>query len=107
MRSPKTAPDLGPWEQTFYSGLRTTLSKSMKGSNDDEQTQVLILYSSITGNTKKVAETIYETVSAYIKDTEIMELEPDSQIRFYDYSLIFAGTPVHHYLPPKPIDQIL
>ena len=65
--------------------------------------RILVLYSSITGNTKKVAETIYETVSSYIQDTEITELEPDSQIRFYDYDLIFAGTPVHHYLPPKPI----
>ena len=36
--------------------------------------RVLILYSSITGNTKKVAETIYETVSTHIDDTEIMEL---------------------------------
>ena len=68
--------------------------------------RILILYSSITGNTKKVAETIYETVSAYIEDTELEELEPDSQIRYYDYDLIFAGTPVHHYLPPKPMIKI-
>ena len=68
-----------------------------------DKPRILVLYSSITGNTKKVAETIYETASVHIKDTEITELKPDSQIRFYDYNLIFAGTPVHHYLPPKPM----
>jgi hypothetical protein len=68
-----------------------------------DNSRAIVLYSSVTGNTRKVAETIFSTVSEHIKDLEIAELQPDSRVPYYDYDLVFLGVPVHHFLPPKAL----
>ncbi len=59
--------------------------------------KILVAYFSLTGNTKKVAQAIYETLRG---DKTIKPTDEVEELR--DYSLIFIGFPVHsHGVPPK------
>ncbi|MFP3928109.1 MAG: flavodoxin family protein [Desulfobacteraceae bacterium] len=60
--------------------------------------KALVTYYSETGNTKKVAENIYEALEEVKKD-----LTPiDETVNPGEYDVIFCGFPVHaHSVPPK------
>jgi flavodoxin len=59
--------------------------------------KTLVTYFSLTGNTKKIAEAVYETLES---DKEINKIEESTNL--HEYDLVFVGFPVHsHSLPFK------
>ncbi len=64
--------------------------------------KTLIAYFSLTGNTKKIAEAIYETLEG---DKEITKIEdcPDLD----EFSLVFVGFPVHSHSVPFKVENFL
>jgi flavodoxin len=64
--------------------------------------KVLVAYKSSTGNTKKVAEAIYEKISA---EKEIKPIADVNDIGSYD--LAFLGFPTHGYGPDKKTKELL
>ncbi|MCW4011579.1 MAG: flavodoxin family protein [Candidatus Bathyarchaeota archaeon] len=59
-------------------------------SKDQKETRILVTYQSQTGNTRKVAEAIYEVLP---EPKEIRPLKEAQSLE--EYSLIFLGFPVH------------
>jgi len=49
-----------------------------------DDSRAIVLYYSVTGNTRKVAEAVFSTVCENIANSEIVELGPDSRIPYYD-----------------------
>ena len=68
---------------------------------------VLVLYWSKGGNTRKVAERIHTTVQGLGISSEIAEIEPDLEIDLFSYELVFAGAPVYFNLAPQPVMKFL
>ena len=64
--------------------------------------KILVTYLSQTGNTKKIAETIYENLEG---NKTIMPVDEVKEIE--DYSLIFIGFPVHSHSVPFKIERLL
>ena len=64
--------------------------------------KVLIAYHSISGNTKKVAETIYKEIRA---DKEMLPLSEVRDLKGYDLS--FIGFPIQGYGPSKEAKEFL
>lgn len=64
--------------------------------------KVLVAYMSLTGNTKKVAEAIYNEIQA---EKELKELEEAQDLR--DYDLAFVGFPIHRFGPPEAVKTFL
>jgi flavodoxin len=62
----------------------------------------LVTYFSQTGNTKKIAEAIFESLEG---DKEIRPADEVQEIEAY--SLIFIGFPVHSHSVPFKIDSLL
>ena len=68
--------------------------------------KVLNLFCSLSGNTEKVASQIAATTGE--QGHEVVTVEVTSQtacstVDFLDYELIFAGSGVYSWLPPKPM----
>lgn len=66
--------------------------------------KTLITYFSKTGNTKIIAEAIFETVDGEKVIKPIKELLDNDLER---YSLIFIGFPIHSHSVPFPIEAVL
>ena len=64
--------------------------------------KVLVTYFSQSGNTKKVAEAIYNEISG---DKEIMELKDLEHLEGYDFS--FIGFPLHSFGPAEQAKKFL
>jgi flavodoxin len=64
--------------------------------------KTLITYFSRTGNTKKVAEAIYQSLEG---EKEIKPIEETHDLEVYD--LIFIGFPVHSHSVPYKVEQFL
>jgi hypothetical protein len=66
---------------------------------------ILNLYFSATGNTKKVADVIAETsvVEEHSIKTVRIRKQMDSEINILDYDVVFAGSGVYEWLPGKPV----
>jgi len=64
--------------------------------------KVLIVYHSISGNTKKVADAIYKEIRA---DKEMKTLDDIKDLKGYDLS--FIGFPIHAYGPSKEAREFL
>ena len=64
--------------------------------------KVLVAYMSQTGNTKKIAEAIYEAIPA---PKEIMRVEEVTSLEGYDLS--FLGFPMHALGPDEPVINFL
>jgi flavodoxin len=64
--------------------------------------KVLVAYVSRTGNTKKVAQAVFEQIKG---KKEIKELEQVSSLDGYD--LAFIGCPIEGYGPAKPVAEFL
>lgn len=58
--------------------------------------KILVAYMSVTGNTKKVAESIYDAIT---EEKEIKQLKELDSLEGYD--LTFVGFPIHDFGPPK------
>ncbi|TFG21883.1 MAG: flavodoxin [Promethearchaeota archaeon] len=91
--------------------------------------KILVIYYSLTGNTKLIAETIQNAIGADIQEIKpVKELDPESGTRFMwggmqatmkkkpkleafdkdpsDYDLIFIGTPVWAWQASPPIRSL-
>jgi flavodoxin len=69
--------------------------------------RVLILYWSKGGNTRKVAETIHDTIQSHGLSSELVEIEADLGIDVFTYELVFFGAPVYNNLGPQPVMKFL
>jgi flavodoxin len=64
----------------------------------------LVAYFSQTGNTKKVAEAIYENIEG---DKQIMPVREAQKEAIEDYDLIFIGFPVHSHGVPFAMESFI
>ncbi|MDC7125469.1 MAG: flavodoxin family protein [Spirochaetales bacterium] len=64
--------------------------------------KILVTYYSRTGNTRKVAEAISETIG---EDSEFKKIEDVTS--FENYDLIFIGFPVYQFGVPRDVKKIL
>ncbi|MCK5297920.1 MAG: hypothetical protein KAJ76_03365 [Candidatus Heimdallarchaeota archaeon] len=68
--------------------------------------KILVLYYSLSGQTKKIAEAIFE-VAKKESDAELRELRDFSAEDFSNYDLAFVGSPCHDADISKPIKLLL
>ena len=61
--------------------------------------KTLILYDSMGGNTEKVAKKIHQTVIEAGISSTLIKLEKNLELNFYDYDLVFLGSPDIEWLP--------
>jgi len=66
--------------------------------------KILVTYFSQTGNTKKVAEAIFENIEEEKQMKSFKEVEKGE---FDDYDLIFIGFPVHSHSVPIPMESFI
>lgn len=64
--------------------------------------KILVTYYSLTGNTKRIAEAIYETLEG---EKEIKPLDEVDDME--GYGLIFVGFPVHSHSVPYKVEKFL
>jgi len=69
--------------------------------------KALILYDTLGGNTQKIAERIDSVLQRNAIESTIVKLEEDTSLEFYDYDLIFAGSPDIAWLPTKKMMEFL
>jgi flavodoxin len=62
----------------------------------------IIIYDSITGNTKKVAEVIAKTLKC-----ELIHIDKISEYKIEKYDLVILGSPVHGGMPTRKIKKFL
>jgi hypothetical protein len=67
----------------------------------------IIIYWSGTGNTKKVAETIHETLRNHSVNSLLKRVEEAKDEDLYNYDLIFLGSPSHTWIPPAPVQKYI
>lgn len=71
---------------------------------------ILNLYCSCTGNTRKVAEMIESTAMArghHVATLDVQNIDDDRAIDLLDYDFVFIGSGVYSWLPPKPMMAFL
>ena len=73
----------------------------------DGKVRAAVLWWSAGGNTRKVAEAVEEALTAAGVVTARLQITPDLDVDFRDYTLTFIAVPVYHYLPPKPAMEFL
>jgi len=61
----------------------------------------IVLYSSLSGNTKKVAETIATTLKNETHHVELVKIGQETIIDLYQYDLVFLGSPSIMWQPTK------
>lgn len=64
--------------------------------------KILVMYSSLTGNTKKIAESIHKVLPS---DAELVQIKPDIDVEGYD--LLFVGFWVDKSTADKTTAQVL
>ena len=65
----------------------------------------LIIYWSATGNTKKVAETIHNTLKNRGVDSTLKVVKDAGDEELFDYDLVFIGSPSYMWHPPELVDK--
>ncbi len=63
----------------------------------------LIIYWSGTGNTKRVAETIHNTLQFSGINSTLKRVEEAREEDLYEYDLLFIGSPSFMWQPPAPV----
>ena len=61
----------------------------------------LVLYDSVGGNTEKAAQRIDAALRGEGLECDLIKVGPDTDLDFYDYELVFAGSPVYAWLPTE------
>lgn len=69
--------------------------------------KALIIYWSGTGNTKKVAETIDNTLKNSGVDSVLKPVKEAGTDDLYEYDLVFIGAPSHMWQPPAPVQDYI
>ncbi len=62
---------------------------------------ILVCYHSETGNTQKIAKTIYDSIN---ETKDLLRLDQVCDVSKYD--LIFVGFPIHEFGPSKPAVEL-
>jgi flavorubredoxin len=65
--------------------------------------KTLVLYWSYTGNTEAIAKTICNTVKEEGYPCGLFKIGSESDVDWFDYNLIFVGSPVYQFLPSKNV----
>ena len=68
--------------------------------------KILVTYHSVTGNTKKIAEAIYET-SSENHEVHLKDMNDISLKNFANYDLVFLGSACHDSDLALPVLQLL
>ena len=66
-----------------------------------------IIYWTKSGNTKKVAETIRDSIGSFCDEVDYLRVEDAQNLDYFDYELICLGFPSYQWRPPKQIDDFL
>ena len=74
---------------------------------DSKQLKALIVYFSATGNTKKVAQAILNTLKRERVRTTFLQVKEAAKEELYDYDLVFLGSPSINWLPAEPVVQFI
>jgi flavodoxin len=67
----------------------------------------LIIYWSGTGNTKRVAETIHNTLKNGGVNSLLKRVEEAKDDDLYKYDLVFMGAPSFMWQPPAPVQEYI
>ncbi len=67
----------------------------------------IIIYWSKTGNTEKVAQSLYEGLKDAGTNVSIHRVEDAGDVDFYDYDLVCIGFPSYSWSPPEPMGKFL
>lgn len=65
--------------------------------------KALVLYDTVTGNTRKIAETIFETLKENTIETDFFKTDTETDIDFFDYDIVFIGSGVIDWLPTEKL----
>ena len=69
--------------------------------------RALVVYLSITGNTEKVANSIYDGLIEAGFETSIKQIKEAENEDFYDYDFVCFGAPSYNWHVPKHADDYL
>jgi menaquinone-dependent protoporphyrinogen IX oxidase len=69
--------------------------------------KTLVLYDSMGGNTEKVAKKIHQVTSESGAVSTLIKLDESTELDFYDYDLVFLGSPDIEWLPTPKMMEFL
>ena len=75
----------------------------MSANGEKRQLRALIIYFSATGNTRKVADTIRDTLQEEKVPVTYLDVKDAANEELYDYDLVFLGSPSYQFLPAEPV----
>jgi flavodoxin len=79
----------------------------LSANGEKRQLRALIIYFSGTGNTKKVAETIRDTLQEEKVPVTYLDVKDAANTELYDYDLVFLGSPSYQFMPAEPVMQFI
>lgn len=77
------------------------------GSGNEQKMKALVIYYSATGNTKKVADAIRESLLEEKVESTLLKVQDASGEELYDYDLVFLGSPSFQFLPAEPVMRFI
>ena len=69
--------------------------------------KALVMYDSLGGNTEKVAARIDSALREADVQSELVKADDGATLDFYDYDLVFLGSPVIAWQPSKKMMEVL
>jgi hypothetical protein len=76
-------------------------------ASPEKPLRALVVYCSLTGNTRKVADTIKEALESAKVSTTVREAAEADGEELYDYDLVLLGAPSITFLPATPMIRFL
>jgi flavodoxin len=76
-------------------------------STNERKLKTLVIYYSATGNTRKVAHTIHESLLNEKVESRLLRVQDASGEELYDYDLVFLGSPSYQFLPAEPVMRFI
>jgi len=74
---------------------------------EEEMKKAIVIYQSITGNTKKVAGSIHDGLVEAGYDSILKTVQDALEEDFYSYDLVCFGAPSYNWHVPKQTDDLL
>jgi hypothetical protein len=69
--------------------------------------KALVMYWSSTGNTKRVADKIDETLREGGVESTLLRTAPDCEVDLFGYDVVFFGAPPYWFSAPRPVFQFI
>ncbi len=73
----------------------------------EDKLRALVIYYSATGNTKRVADAIQECLLRENVQSTFCTVQDAAGEEFYDYDLVFLGSPSIEFLPAAPVMRFI